>query len=126
MHWAALGGHLAAVKLLMAHGASPALANGKNYVPLDLASFNGKDDVVDYFLQQVAGLESNNAAGGKGGGLNGAVEVLKLEEEEGEEKGEEENGPGTRDGEGGGGKTSGRETEKEKEKDGEQQEARSS
>jgi ankyrin repeat protein len=64
LHWAALGGHLDTVKLLMDHGASPALANDKNYVPLDLASFNEKFDVVDYFLAKSEGLEGENSEEG--------------------------------------------------------------
>jgi ankyrin repeat protein len=63
LHWAALGGHLDTVKLLMENGASPALANDKNYVPLDLASFNDKLDVVDYFLAKSEAMETQNDAG---------------------------------------------------------------
>ncbi|KAL2132109.1 hypothetical protein VTI74DRAFT_4198 [Chaetomium olivicolor] len=74
LHWAALGGHLPVVKLLVENGASVALANDKNYVPLDLASFSDKFDVVDYFLAQSGGMEEENAA--EGAGLNG----VKLEE----------------------------------------------
>ncbi|KUI54678.1 Ankyrin repeat-containing protein P16F5.05c [Cytospora mali] len=71
VHWAAMQGHLDVVKYLVAEGASPALANDKNYVPLDLASFNDKNDVVDYFLSQMDKMETEagdegleNAAGG--------------------------------------------------------------
>jgi len=75
LHWAAMNGHLEVVKLLMEHGASPALANDKNYVPLDLASFNNKTDVVDFFLSQSEGMEGDNDAGleeaAKGVELNG-------------------------------------------------------
>ncbi|KAK4122230.1 ankyrin-repeat-containing protein [Parathielavia appendiculata] len=88
LHWAALGGHLPVVTLLVEHGASVALANDKNYVPLDLASFGDKFDVVDYFLAQSGGLEEENALGVKqeeGEGLNGAVEGVQIDE-----KGEEE------------------------------------
>ncbi|KAK4039796.1 ankyrin repeat-containing protein YAR1 [Parachaetomium inaequale] len=99
LHWAALGGHLAVVKLLVEAGASVALANDKNYVPLDLASFGDKFDVVDYFLEQSGGLEGENA---EGGGLDGAVEGMRLvagdvgEEGEGEkvEGGEKGKGKG--------------------------------
>lgn len=63
LHWAALGGHLETVKLLMEDGASPALANDKNYVPLDLASFGEKFDVVDYFLEQSGMIEGGNEEG---------------------------------------------------------------
>ncbi len=66
LHWAALNGHLAVVKLLVEAGASPALANDKNYVPLDLASLNDKVDVVDYFLSTSA--EPESATNGSGAG----------------------------------------------------------
>jgi ankyrin repeat protein len=84
LHWAALGGHLAVVKLLVEAGASVALANDKNYVPLDLASFGEKFDVVDYFLEKSGGLEDENAE--DGGGLEGAVEGVTLTEKDLEEE----------------------------------------
>lgn len=64
LHWAALGGHLDTVKLLMEHGASPALANEQNYVPLDLANFNDKREVAEYFLAAAGMLESKNEESG--------------------------------------------------------------
>ncbi len=76
LHWAALGGHLDTVKYLVEQGASPVLANDKNYVPLDLASFNSHSEVVDYFLSQSEGMEGEN-----GEGLNEAVTSVELEEE---------------------------------------------
>jgi ankyrin repeat protein len=78
LHWAALGGHLDAVKLLVETGASPALANDKNYVPLDLASFNNQVEVVDYFLAQSSKLESRNAEAGEA--LGSAADNLTLDE----------------------------------------------
>ncbi|KAK3685210.1 ankyrin repeat-containing domain protein [Podospora appendiculata] len=78
MHWAALGGHLEVVKLLVQAGAAPALANDKNYVPLDLASFGEKFDVVDYFLKEAGMLEDDNAEGG----LDGAVANVEIEDEQ--------------------------------------------
>jgi hypothetical protein len=47
----------------MDNGASPALANDKNYVPLDLASFGEKFEVVDYFLKQSGEIEGGNEEG---------------------------------------------------------------
>ena len=89
LHWAALGGHLEVLKLLIENGASPALANDKNYIPLDLASFGEKLDVVDYFLAQVRDMEDENAGADEGEALSGAVEGVQLENREGEEgKGE--------------------------------------
>ncbi|KUI70119.1 Ankyrin repeat-containing protein P16F5.05c [Cytospora mali] len=78
VHWAAMQGHLDVVKYLVAEGASPALANDKNYVPLDLASFNDKNDVVDYFLSQMDKMETE--AGDEG--LENAAEGMKLGEGE--------------------------------------------
>jgi ankyrin repeat protein len=72
------------VKLLVEAGASVALANDKNYVPLDLASFGEKFDVVDYFLEKSGGLEDENAE--DGGGLEGAVEGVTLTEKDLEEE----------------------------------------
>lgn len=74
LHWAALGGHLDTVKLLMDHGATPALANEANYVPLDLANFNDKTEVAQHFLSKAGMLEQKNEESG----LNGATESLDL------------------------------------------------
>ncbi|CAI4214774.1 unnamed protein product [Parascedosporium putredinis] len=58
LHWAALGGHLAVVRMLAEeHGATQAVANDRNYVALDLAQFNGHEDVAAYFLNQIKDLE---------------------------------------------------------------------
>ncbi|KAL2191402.1 ankyrin [Thermothelomyces heterothallicus CBS 203.75] len=111
LHWAALGGHLAVVKLLVEHGASVALANDKNYVPLDLASFGDKFEVVDYFLSQSGGIEGENAAVG---GLEDGMEGVSVEGGEGEEQvgvEGEEKGKGK-------GKGKGKETDKEVEEGG--------
>lgn len=85
LHWAALGGHLAIVKLLMEHGASPALANESNYVPLDLANLNEKRAVVEHFLASAGMLESKNGDSG----LATAAESIELsgdDEQEAETK----------------------------------------
>ncbi|KAL8376484.1 hypothetical protein RB595_007533 [Gaeumannomyces hyphopodioides] len=67
LHWAAMGGHLEVVKALVAEGAAPALANDKNYVPLDLAGLNDYRAVVDYFLDQAKALEVEEEAGAADG-----------------------------------------------------------
>ncbi|KAJ3542403.1 hypothetical protein NM208_g4108 [Fusarium decemcellulare] len=84
LHWAALGGHLEIVKLLLDQGASPALANEQNYVPLDLAYFNNKNDVAQHFLAAAGALEDKNQ---EEGGLNAAVESVEIEG--GDDKAEE-------------------------------------
>jgi uncharacterized protein len=78
LHWACLGGHLDTVKLLLSRGASPALANDKDQIPLDLAAFNNHMHVVDYFLAQSKDIEGGNA---KEGGIE-AVGDVKIDDED--------------------------------------------
>ncbi|KAK3377560.1 ankyrin repeat-containing domain protein [Podospora didyma] len=87
LHWAALGGHLDVVKLLVEEGgATPALANDKNYVPLDLAYQAEKLDVANYFLEKAGMLEGQNGDEA----LGNAVADVKLDEEDGDrDEGEE-------------------------------------
>lgn len=80
------------MKYLVSEGASPALANDKNYVPLDLAGLNEKHDVVDYFLSQMEKMESGNgdeglenAAEGMGVSEEGASEDVAVQEGKGTE-----------------------------------------
>lgn len=75
------------MKLLVAEGASPAIANDKNYVPLDSASFGEKHDVVDFFLAQMEKIESKNA---DNGGLEKAAAGVEVSGSGGEGDGEEE------------------------------------
>ncbi|KAI0968738.1 ankyrin repeat-containing domain protein [Xylaria arbuscula] len=75
LHWACLGGHLDIVKLLLSRGASPAIANDKDQIPLDLAAFNNHMHVVDYFLAQSKDLEGDNA---QEGGLANDVEDVDI------------------------------------------------
>ncbi|WYZ38453.1 hypothetical protein EsH8_III_000367 [Colletotrichum jinshuiense] len=86
LHWACLGGHLEVVKLLVANGASPAVANDKDQIPLDSALFNGKREVADWFLAQSGGLESGNQEDG----LSGAASGIEIEDDGEEEKKVEE------------------------------------
>lgn len=83
LHWACLGGHLETVQLLLSRGASPALANAKDQIPLDMAAFNNHMAVVNYFLSQSKDLEGDNAADG---GLDGAVKDVEVVEEAEEAK----------------------------------------
>ena len=90
LHWAALGGHLDTVKLLSDQGASPALANDKEYVPLDLAAQNDMFDVVDYFLKQSEEKESQND-----GGLAEGAGGMSIEVEDDDAEAAEEEAKGT-------------------------------
>ncbi|KAI8257342.1 Ankyrin repeat-containing protein [Colletotrichum sp. SAR11_239] len=81
LHWACLGGHLEVVKLLVENGASPAIANDKDQIPLDSALFNGKREVADWFLAQSGGLESGNQEG-----LEGAAATVEIEDDGEDEK----------------------------------------
>jgi uncharacterized protein len=76
LHWAALGGYLALVKRLVEAGASPAIANDRNYLPLDLAAQKEHGEVVDFFLAKSGGLEEANA---DAGGVAAAAEGIKVD-----------------------------------------------
>ncbi|KAI0123347.1 ankyrin repeat-containing domain protein [Xylariales sp. AK1849] len=78
LHWACLGGHLDTIKLLLSRGASPALANDKDQIPLDLAAFNNHMHVVEFFLSQSREREAENA---KEGGLEDGVGDVKMDED---------------------------------------------
>ncbi|RYP79786.1 hypothetical protein DL770_006501 [Monosporascus sp. CRB-9-2] len=95
LHWACLGGHLDVVRLLLSRGASPAAANDKDQIPLDLAAFNGHMRVVDHFLAQSRDLEGDNARGSGEGLAAGTKDVEIDEEDEGEEEGKVSGGDGT-------------------------------
>ncbi|XXH00860.1 hypothetical protein Hte_007211 [Hypoxylon texense] len=84
LHWACLGGHLDVVKLLLSRGASPAAANDKDQIPLDLAAFNNHMHVVDYFLSQSKDIEGDNAAEG---GLEKGAQDVQMEDNTSEEAG---------------------------------------
>lgn len=80
------------VRALVEAGASVAAANDKNYIPLDVAGFAEKGEVVDYFLAASAKEEGEEGAGkeGEAGGLVKGVEEVSVDDGEGEEDGEEE------------------------------------
>lgn len=79
------------MKYLVAEGASPALANDKNYVPLDLAGLNEKHDVVDYFLSQMEKMETGNGVEG----LQKATEGMEVTGEQAPEDVEVQEGKAT-------------------------------
>ncbi|KAI1751560.1 ankyrin [Xylaria castorea] len=78
LHWACLGGHLDIVKLLLSRGASPAMTNEKDQIPLDLAAFNNHMHVVDHFLAQSKDLEGGNA---QEGGLANEAQDLHMQDD---------------------------------------------
>ncbi|KAI0883116.1 ankyrin [Annulohypoxylon maeteangense] len=86
LHWACLGGHLDAVKLLLSRGASPTAANDKDQIPLDLAAFNNHMHIMEYFLSQSKDIEGDNA---QEGGLEKGTQDVQMEDEtnSGEEAG---------------------------------------
>ncbi|KAI1419713.1 ankyrin repeat-containing domain protein [Xylaria sp. FL1777] len=84
LHWACLGGHLDVVKLLLSRGASPAITNDKDQIPLDLAAFNNHMHVVDYFLAQSKDIEGDNA---QRGDLANEVQDLDMTEDKNAESG---------------------------------------
>ena len=77
---------LEVIKLLLEHGATPAPANERNYVPLDLARFNDNEDVAQYFLSFAGMLEKNNEEEG----LSAAAEGVDIGSEEEKKQGESE------------------------------------
>ncbi|KIH87131.1 ankyrin repeat containing protein yar1 [Sporothrix brasiliensis 5110] len=97
LHWAAMNGHLAVVRALVEQaGASPALANDKNYVALDLAGLHDQVAVVDYFLASAEKAEkaeedaaaaatvapsSSKKDNGQGASLDRATAALDLNKE---------------------------------------------
>ncbi|ERS95180.1 ankyrin repeat containing protein yar1 [Sporothrix schenckii 1099-18] len=93
LHWAAMNGHLAVVRALVEQaGASPALANDKNYVALDLAGLHDQVAVVDYFLASAEKAEkaeeaatvassSSKKDNGQGARLDRATAALDLNKE---------------------------------------------
>lgn len=57
LHWAALNGHLDAVKILIGAGAIPAIRNTAGHDAVYEAERNGKQDVVEWLLKEGNGLE---------------------------------------------------------------------
>lgn len=86
---------MSVVKFLVEQGSGVGVANDKGYIPLDLASFGEKMDVVEYFLAGMKDMEGEN-----GEGLGSAAEGLELEEGDAEvegsaSKGAESSNPST-------------------------------
>jgi uncharacterized protein len=67
LHWAALNGHLEAVKVLLEEGADPTITNQRGHDAVYEAELNDKKDVVEWVLKEGGeGLE-NGVAGGEEG-----------------------------------------------------------
>lgn len=88
LHWAALNGHLAAVKTLVALGADAAILNAAGHDAVFEAEQNGKDDVVGWLLVEggaldtvVGALRDEQLAASSGSGKNAGDN----KEEEGDE-----------------------------------------
>ncbi|KAF2826744.1 ankyrin [Ophiobolus disseminans] len=58
LHWAALNGHLECVKLLIQSGADVTIINRAGHDAVFEAEINDKNDVVDWLLGAVEGLET--------------------------------------------------------------------
>lgn len=58
LHWAALNGHLDAIKILLAAGADPAILNVAGHDAVYEAERSGKQEVVEWLLKSGNGLET--------------------------------------------------------------------
>ncbi|KAL8801793.1 MAG: hypothetical protein Q9200_006817 [Gallowayella weberi] len=63
LHWAALNGHLDAVKILIGAGADPAIRNNAGHDAVYEAERSGKKEVVEWLLKEGQGLERGIAGG---------------------------------------------------------------
>ncbi|KAL8796433.1 MAG: hypothetical protein Q9182_007379 [Xanthomendoza sp. 2 TL-2023] len=61
LHWAALNGHLDAVKILIGAGADPTIRNNAGHDAVYEAERSGKTEVVEWLLTEGQGLESGIA-----------------------------------------------------------------
>jgi len=91
LHWAALNGHLQAVKALVKAGADPSVTNGAGHDVVFEAEVAGREEVVEWLLVEGKGLDV--VVKGRGGEGDG------MEEEEGTGEGLEE-GEGVEEGDG--------------------------
>lgn len=84
LHWAALNGHLEAVKVLLDQGADPTITNQRGHDAVYEAELNDKTDVVDWVLKE-GGESLETAVGGCGDGEDG--EASGAEGDDGERSG---------------------------------------
>jgi ankyrin repeat protein len=78
LHWAALNGHLEAVKVLLEEGADPTITNQRGHDAVFEAEVNDKREVVEWVLKEGGEVLESGVAGGE------------EREREGEEVGDEE------------------------------------
>jgi uncharacterized protein len=68
LHWAALNGHLACVKVLLDNGADPTVTNNAGHDAVYEAEVNDKKEVVEWVLKEGGeGLEEGIGASEEGG-----------------------------------------------------------
>lgn len=76
LHWAALNGHLEAVKVLLDEGSDPTITNQKGHDAVYEAELNDKREVVEWVLKEGGeGLEEG-VSGGAGDGSADADEEM--------------------------------------------------
>ena len=71
LHWAALNGHLPAVKILLDHGADPTITNQKGHDAVYEAELNDRKEVVEWILKESEEMEQGL------GGEDGADEEME-------------------------------------------------
>ncbi len=78
LHWAALNGHLEAVKVLLDEGADPTITNQKGHDAVYEAELNDKKDVVEWVLKEGGeGLEAGLGGEGGEGSAEGVDEEME-------------------------------------------------
>ena len=67
LHWAALNGHLATVRILLEHGADAGVLNNAGHDAVYEAEMREKGDIVELLLVEGRGLDSGVGNGGVSG-----------------------------------------------------------
>ncbi|KAL8929498.1 MAG: hypothetical protein Q9208_001167 [Pyrenodesmia sp. 3 TL-2023] len=93
LHWAALNGHLEAVKHLVNAGANPAIKNKAGHDAVYEAETGEKEEIVAWLLSEGKGLQT-----GRGGSEGEGQEEEIIEGTEGQDKENGQNGDGAKDG----------------------------
>lgn len=71
LHWAALNGHLEAVKVLIEEGADPTITNQRGHDSVFEAEVNDKKEVVEWVLKEGGEMLESGVAGGEEGEREG-------------------------------------------------------